>query len=115
MQNNNRVNIFLVILAVGAIIIAIFALSEPHDVPQVPIRDYERNIRELNDTIKTLKEDITKFKLEIERIDIEREELRRKLKQIIEDNERIDTELATGDWDDNIKFLTDFLSEEDNF
>lgn len=114
MKSKVKVNIFLVAIAVGAIIIAIFALSRTDEPSQLHIMEYEEGIRELSDSIRLLKDDIAKYKVEIERIDLEREQLRKKLKQIIEDNEKVDIELANGDWDNNIKFLTDFLSEENS-
>lgn len=112
MKRGIRVNIFLAILAVLAIIIATFALSRSGSVSP-DMQDYEENIRVLSDTIKVLKEDIAKYKLEIERIDLERERIRKELELIVRDNEKVDTELANGDWDTNIKFLSDFLSEKD--
>lgn len=113
MERKTKVGIFLVVLAVLAIIIAIFALSRSNSVSPIPTKEYEENIRVLNDTIKVLKADIAKYKLEIERIDLERENIKKELELIIRDNEKVDTELANGDWDTNIKFLSDFLSEED--
>lgn len=106
-------DIFLVVLAVGAIIIAIFALRGSDSDFSIPAEEYEENIRALNDSIKVLKEDIVKYQTEIERIDLERESIKRKLELIIKDNEKVDAELANGDWDDNIKFLSEFLSEKD--
>lgn len=114
MERKAKVGIFLVILAVLAIIIAIFALSRSDDsVYPIPTQEYEENIRMLNDTIKTLKGDIAKYKQEIENIDLEREKIKKEMELIIRDNEKVDTELANGDWDTNIGFLSDFLSEED--
>ena len=114
MERKTKVGIFLVILAVLAIIIAIFALSRGSDTASViSTQEYKENIRVLNDTIKSLKEDIAKYKLEIERIDLEREKIKKELELIMRDNEKVDSELANGDWNTNIKFLSDFLSEED--
>lgn len=113
MKIKGKVNIFLIILTIVAIIIAIFALSRSNITPLVPTKEYEDNIRILSDTIKSLKVDIARYKLEIERIDLERETIKKELERIIRDNEKVDTELANGDWDTNIRFLTDFLSEKD--
>lgn len=113
MKHKVKVGIFLAILVIEAIIIAIFALSRSDADSPIPIKEYEENIRVLNDTIKVLKEDIVKYRLEIERLDLEREKIRRELEIIIRDNEKVDTELANGDWDTNIRFLSDFLSEKD--
>lgn len=111
MKRGAKVDVFLIVVVIIAIIIAIFALSQDSRVSSV--EEYERNICVLNDTIRELKEDITKYKAEIERIDLERGRIKKEVALIIKDNEKIDTELANGDWDTNIKFLSDFLSKED--
>lgn len=73
---------------------------------------YLHNIRVLNDTIISLNRRIASYREEIERIDLEREKLRKELRQIFSHNEKIDTELSNGDWDYNVRFLTDYLSKE---
>lgn len=115
MERKVKVNILLIVVAVIAILFAIFALSRSGDTKY--IRDnkkYEENIRNLNDTIKSLKGDIAKYQYEINRLDLERVKIRKELELIIRDNEKIDAELANGSWDDNIKFLTDYLSKADS-
>lgn len=116
MERKVKVNIFLGIVVVLAIIIAIFAVGSKEQISDVPLSDeeYEENIRILSDTIKSLKEDIARYRKEIEKIDFERETIKEELKLIIRDNEKTDTELANGDWDTNIKFLSDFLSKKDS-
>ena len=115
MGRKSKVNVVFSIIAVIAIAVAIFSLSKSSSNP--PIIDseiYEDNIRTLNDTIKELKEDILLYQKEIERIDLEREKIRQQLNQIIKENEDTDIELSNGDWDYNIKFLSDFLSKKDS-
>ena len=115
MERKGKVNILLIVVAVIAILFAIFALSRSGDTKY--IRDnkkYEDNIRNLNDTIKSLKGDIAKYQYEINRLDLERVKIRKEVELIIRDNEKIDTELANGSWDDNIKFLSDYLSKADS-
>lgn len=112
MEKQTKVNIFLGILIAGAIIIAIFALSNTEESQQVPFQDYEEEIRDLQNAIKELKDDITRYEREINTINLERIHLKEELDQILRDNEKVDTELTNSDWDGNIKFLTDFLSEE---
>ena len=115
MGRKSKVNVVFIIIAVIAIAAAIFSLSKSSSNP--PIIDseiYEDNIRTLNDTIKKLKEDILLYQKEIERIDLEREKIRQQLNQIIKENEDTDIELSNGDWDYNIKFLSDFLSKKDS-
>lgn len=115
MERKGKVNILLIVVAVIAILFAIFALSRSGDTKY--IRDnkkYEDNIRNLSDTIKSLKGDIAKYQYEINRLDLERVKIRKEVELIIRDNEKIDTELANGSWDDNIKFLSDYLSKADS-
>lgn len=115
MGRKSKVNVVFIIIAVITIAVAIFSLSKSSSNP--PIIDseiYEDNIRTLNDTIKELKEDILLYQKEIERIDLEREKIRQQLNQIIKENEDTDIELSNGDWDYNIKFLSDFLSKKDS-
>lgn len=113
MEKSAKVNIFLVIISAIAIFIVIFAFSR--SISQTsPSKEYEDNIRLLNDTISALRRDIARYEREIERIDLERETIRKELELIIKDDEKVDTELANGDWDCNICYLTEFLSEEDS-
>lgn len=115
MERKGKVNILLIVVAVIAILFAIFALSRSGDTKYIQDnKKYEENIRNLNDTIKSLKGDIAKYQYEINRLDLERVKIRKELELIIRDNEKIDTELANGSWDDNIKFLTDYLSKADS-
>lgn len=116
MNRTNKVNIFLAIVTIIAIIIAIFALNRtvPSESPLYTLEDYERNIKVLNDTIQELRRDIARYETEIDRIELERSKIKKELELIIKDNEKVDTELANGDWDYNIRFLTDYLSEKDS-
>ena len=115
MERKGKVNILLIVVAVIAILFAIFALSRSGDTKYIQNnKKYEDNIRNLNDTIKSLKGDIAKYQYEINRLDLERVKIRKELELIIRDNEKIDAELANGSWDDNIKFLTDYLSKADS-
>lgn len=76
--------------------------------------EYTESIRLLTDTISGLRNEITRYEEEIARIDLERENIKKELQLIIEGNEKVDNALANGDWDDNIKFLSEFLSEKDS-
>lgn len=116
MKRKVKVSIFLAIILVFAILFAIFALGKHSEScpPKYLTEEYERNIQILNDTIKSLRADIAKYKAEIDRIDLERENIRKELHLIIRDNEKTDIELANGDWDTNIKFLSEHLSEKDS-
>lgn len=113
MRRNIGVFAFLIILLVLAIIIAIFAFGRSNET-DIPRKEYLERIEVLNDTIKMLKDDIAKYQEQINRIDLEREAIKKELELIIRDNEKTDAELSNGDWDTNIKFLTDFLSKKDS-
>ena len=115
MEQKGKVNILLIVVAVIAIIFAIFALGRSGETKYIHgNKEYEENIRNLNDTIKSLKGDIAKYQYEISRLDLERAKIRKELDIIIRDNEKTDIELANGSWDTNIKYLTDYLSKEDS-
>ena len=114
MERKGKVNILLIVVAVIAILFAIFALSRSGETKYIHNKEYEDNIRNLNDTIKSLKGDIAKYQQEINRLDLERVKIKKELEIIIKDNEKTDIELANGSWDANIKFLTDYLSQKDS-
>lgn len=112
-MKNNKVFIFFGVVAIAAIFIVIFAVGGSRDVlPDITI--YEEKIQNLNDTIKGLKEDIAKYQAQIDTLEVERDSIRKEIELIINDNEKVDSELSNGDWDTNIKFLTEFLSKKDN-
>lgn len=115
MERKGKVSILLIVVVVITILFVIFALNREEETKYIQDnKKYEDNIRNLNDTIKSLKGDIAKYQYEINRLDLERVKIRKELELIIRDNEKIDAELANGSWDDNIKFLTDYLSKEDS-
>lgn len=112
MKRKINVGVFW-LLAIVAIIL-IFALNRK-SYPDFSEQEnkYKKNIQVLNDTIKLLQGDIEKYQKEIERIDKERHEVIKEIEQILKENEKVDAELSNGDWDTNIRFLTEFLSEKD--
>lgn len=115
MDTKRKVNLFLIILGFVAIIVIAYALDkykQHMDEPIHPKKDYTEQIQMLNDTIQGLKKDIEIYKSEIERIDLERANIKKELTKILQDNEKTDTELADGDIDYNIEFLTRYLSEK---
>ena len=116
MAKTKKVSIIFAVLAVIVVIIAIFAVKEELSLKKEGYYsdDYESSLQVLQDTIQKLRKDIAYYEQEIQKIDLEREVLRKELKRIIEDNEKVDTELANGDWDYNIRFLSEYLSEKDS-
>lgn len=109
-----KVTIYVVFVALVAAICLLVGmyLRPTSDVPTPII--YDVGIREIEDTIKSLKEVINSYEVEISRLDKERESLRNNVRIILRDNEKIDSSIVNGDWDDNTRFLSDFLSEEDS-
>lgn len=112
MERNTKVNIVLIIISILAILFAIFVISDKDAKTPSSIEEYEEDIRILSDSVKILKEEIEAYKVEVGRINAERENIKKEMELITRDNEQIDSTLANGDWDDNIKFLSDFLSEK---
>lgn len=115
MSTKRKVNLFLTTLGLVAILVVAYALDkykQHREESMHPKKDYIEQIKMLTDTIQGLKKDIEVYKLEIKRIDLERANVKKELIKILRDNEKIDTELADGDLDCNIKFLTRYLSEK---
>ena len=101
-------------LIIGIILVLAGALYYDVQERRRYYEEYQHTLRSLNDSISLLKNDMLQYKEEIEKLDLERDSIRKEIKIIIKDNEEIDTRLANGDWDYNIRFLTDFLSSEDS-
>lgn len=115
MGTKRKVNLLLIILCFVAILTVAYALDkykQHREEPIYPKKDYTEQIQMLNDTIQGLKKDIGNYKSEIERIDLERSNIKKELTKILQDNEKIDTELADGDIDYNVEFLTRYLSKK---
>lgn len=68
----------------------------------------------LNDSIATLRSDLIQYEEEIRKLNLERDRIRSEIKIIFKDNEKINSYIANGGWDYNLRFLTDFLSDEDS-
>lgn len=114
MNKRNRVTIFVVLIAMAVIIFVIFAVRGSfQSSPTNYSESYNDSIQILNDTIKGLQQDIRKYEQEIDRLDLANEETKKQLKIIIRENEKVDNDISNGDWEYNIKFLTDYLSEKD--
>ena len=103
--------VFVALIAAVCLLVGMY-LRPTYNAPT--LKKYSRNIKEIEDTIKSLKEDIVKYEIEISRLDKERESLRNNVRTILKDNEKVDSSIVNGDWDDNIRFLSDFLSEKDS-
>lgn len=76
--------------------------------------EHQRILTSLNDSISLLQNKVTRCQEEISKIDLRREQIHKETKIIIKENEKIDAYLANGDWDYNIRFLTEFLSRKDS-
>lgn len=109
-----KVTIYVVFVALVAAICLLVGmyLRPTNNAPTSKV--YDRGIKDIEDTIKSLKEVISSYEVEISRLDKERESLRSNVRIILRDNEKIDSSIVNGDWDDNIRFLSDFLSEKDS-
>lgn len=103
--------VFVALIAAVCLLVGMY-LRPTYNAPTS--KKYDKSIKEIEDTIKSLKEDIVKYEIEISRLDKERESLRNNVRTILRDNEKVDSSIVNGDWDDNIRFLSDFLSEKDS-
>lgn len=104
------VTILLIVLGVISIIFAIFVTRGEH---KVPIEPYKEDIIHLEDSIKELRDSIRQYQSSLDNLQKEREKIHIQVKEILKENEEIDRVLTNGDWDANIRFLTEFLSKKD--
>lgn len=110
---SKRVTLFLAIVVISPLVVLAYLFGKygNNGDPVIP-NDYSEEIRLLSDTISELRKDIEVYKREIENIDLERDSIKRELTKIIHDSKKTDNKLRNGSCDDNIGFLSDFLSKE---
>lgn len=114
MDRKNKVTIIiLTTIAIIAIIIAIFATAKRNNNVREIEKQYRENITILNNVIGELKAEISKYQKEIEKTDLEREAIRKELNLIINDYKKNDSRLVNGSCNDNLLFLSEFLSKDD--
>lgn len=77
-----------------------------------PDDSYKENIQVLTDTIESLKTEILSYKSEIDRIEQDRLLLKDELNKIKDASKAMDFKLLNGSLDDNIEFLSNYLSGE---
>lgn len=111
MKKPSRVNLFLLGIALVSVIFAIFALFD-NSQPAQENSAYERELRAMEDTIKSLRRDVSRYKEQITQLDLERTKLKADLIQILKDYEKVDNVLTNGSLDDNVKFLSEYLSKD---
>lgn len=116
MKNKKVVILFLAALAVCAFIFIIFVpkSSVTSSSPQITYEEYLEKIKVLNDTIQELKGDVAKFEAEMVLLKGQREVLEQQIEIILKEYEKKDSAIANGDWEYNIRFLSDYLSEVDS-
>ena len=115
MLKNRRVILFFGIVVMAAIIIVIFVAMRSGRTKVSDTSDaYNRSIVELSDTIKELQGNIAKYEEAIENLENANKGIKKEIIQLIKDNEKTDSKLANGDWDYNIKYLTEYLSKKDS-
>lgn len=112
MKRTTKVNLIFGAVAVGAIIIAIFAVSRTDNRQPDPNAEYIENIRVLNDTIRALKADIKFYERKVSEIDFERKAIIADLEKIKKEYEKNNQSIRDGGIDDDIRFLTDYLSKK---
>jgi len=111
MKKSTKVLIVFLILGIAAVLFG--ALYYDVQERRRYYAEYQNTLMSLNDSISILRGDLARYKDRIEELDLEKDSIRSEIKVIFKDNEKIDAILANGDWDYNLRFLTDFLSSED--
>lgn len=113
MGKERKVSILFGAVGIIAIIFAIFAYNGRVTDTGVSVEIRETRVKELKDSIEALRMEIASFKKRVDSLNSERDRIRVQIKKILIENEKVDRVLANGDWDANIRFLSDFLSKED--
>lgn len=113
MKKQTKVSLFFVNIAIIGVIIAIFALYARSVTPVLPTKNdvYRANIKVLSDTVEELRRDIARYEEQINQLNLEKENLKREIDKIIKANEETDNKLVNGTLDDNVEFLSKYLSE----
>lgn len=106
--------VLVVFLTLGIVAVLLGALYYDVQERKRYYGEYQKSLVSLNDSITTLRSDLIQYKEEIKKLDLERDSIRSEIKVIFKDNEKINSYIANGGWDYNLRFLTDFLSDEDS-
>lgn len=101
----------LTVTLLATVAVLMYVGFSQHGYEDVEVEDYSSQIKELSDTIQKLRGDIEVYQAEIAKINLERDNIKKELSKILTKNEEIDNKLATGSVDDNVKFLSEFLSK----
>lgn len=113
MERNVKVNLIFGAVALVAVIIAIFAVRQAVQKQPDPNATYIENIKVLNQTIKNLREEIESYKVQVAEIDFQRRAIIAQLEKVKKDYEKSNVDLLNGDVDDDVSFLTNYLSKKD--
>lgn len=112
MTKGHKVLVVFLILGIAAVLLG--ALYYDVQERKRYYEEYQKSLMSLNDSIATLRSDLAQYEVEIKKLDLERDSIRSEIKIIFKDNEKINSYIANGGWDYNLRFLTDFLSNEDS-
>lgn len=109
---NDIRNIIIIILLMLMGTLGYLYLSKDDSIQYSTEASYEEAIKELCDTLLVLRANLVLYESEIERMESAKALLGEEVKKLRNVQEKINLELSNGSLDDNIKFLSDFLSGE---
>lgn len=110
----NKIKTAILVLAILiSIVLAYFLFSKEEKQVSSEV-EYTELIKELNEVISTLQENIAVYQDGIEEMSRELAELKKQLDYARKEHKKTDADILNGDADFNFRFLSDFLSEDDN-
>ena len=109
-------DVFLIFLTITLIIGIIVIFVRRNEPPCVGFSEdeYIESIRNLSDSIDVLQEKVSSYEDTVKKLSEEKEKIRKEMLLMLKQYEKTDSILANGTWDDNIRFLSDYLSKKDS-
>ena len=109
--DSKKFAIIYVFIAIGFIFITIFALGYCSD-GSVSKKQHSTEVKKVDDSIKTIHSKVDSLSIKVKENDEHIKSLSEHIQKVSNDEKEINSVIDSSDIDNNIKFLSDFLSKE---